>query len=102
MVTDWNRVNVRNAFDNDVVYHVDTQVPLAHSQPYALSPVVNFALTLQELIFDHAFTQLGINTSSITHPVLITETVCNPNAARRRTPHPPSPMSTTCTPAECC
>jgi len=38
----------------------------------------------QELIFDHAFTQLGITANKINHPVLLTETVCNPYTARRR------------------
>eukprot|EP01087_Luapelamoeba_hula_P012510 TRINITY_DN3492_c0_g1_i2.p1 TRINITY_DN3492_c0_g1~~TRINITY_DN3492_c0_g1_i2.p1 ORF type:complete len:629 (+),score=92.71 TRINITY_DN3492_c0_g1_i2:482-2368(+) len=37
----------------------------------------------QEYIFDYIFSRLGINTSTIDHPVLLTESVCNPNYCRK-------------------
>jgi len=59
---DWNRINVRSAFDGGISYHLDTQ----------------------ETVFDHAFAHLGIDASSIDHPVLLSECICNPLAARRQ------------------
>ena len=79
LMTDWNRINIRDAYDADVVYHIDTQVRLRYTR---LS--LDLVSCTQELIFDYAFQQLGIDTSTITHPIVLTETVCNPFTARRR------------------
>lgn len=39
---------------------------------------------VQELIFDHIFNHLGINTSGcVDHPIVLTEAICNPSYSRQ-------------------
>ncbi|XP_072046069.1 actin-related protein 5-like isoform X2 [Amphiura filiformis] len=53
---------LKTQFDHDVVTQYDSQ----------------------ELIFDHLFSHLGINTEgAIHHPIVLTETACNPNYCRQ-------------------
>lgn len=50
--------------------------------PYDFNVVVNFSA--QEILFDYAFTHLGINTSdSIQHPVVLTEPIANPSYCQK-------------------
>jgi len=58
---DLSRIPMRSPFEQNVVYHFDTQ----------------------ELIFDYAFEHLGIDNDRINHPILLTEPVCNPNYSRK-------------------
>eukprot|EP01116_Phalansterium_solitarium_P000123 TRINITY_DN10081_c0_g2_i2.p1 TRINITY_DN10081_c0_g2~~TRINITY_DN10081_c0_g2_i2.p1 ORF type:complete len:729 (+),score=211.08 TRINITY_DN10081_c0_g2_i2:27-2189(+) len=58
---DYARLALRTPFDGNVVTHYDTQ----------------------ELIFDHIFSHLGIDTDSVKHPVVLTEPVGNPNYCRK-------------------
>jgi actin-related protein 5 len=37
-----------------------------------------------ETILDYIFLVLGISTSSVNHPIVMTEAVCNPQYSRRR------------------
>ena len=53
---------LKTQFDRDVVTHYDSQ----------------------ELIFDHLFSRLGIDSEgAVHHPVVLTETLCNPNYCRQ-------------------
>jgi len=58
---DLSRIPMRSPFEQNVVYHFDTQ----------------------QLIFDYAFEHLGIDNDRINHPILLTEPVCNPNYSRK-------------------
>ncbi|KAL0491669.1 actin-related protein [Acrasis kona] len=59
---DYAKYNARSPFDRDVLYNHD----------------------LQEHILDYVFYKLGLlNESSVRHPIVITEAVCNPNFARK-------------------
>lgn len=43
-------------------------------------------LDFQELLFDHAFSRLGIDTEGrVEHPVIMSEVLCNPNYCRAKT-----------------
>lgn len=56
------RWSLKSQFDRDVITHYDAQ----------------------EQIFDHIFSRLGINTQgSVNHPIVMTESVCNPNYSRQ-------------------
>ena len=48
--------------------------------PYDENVVTHFEG--QELMFDYTFTHLGINTSTVDHPIIFTESLCNPNYSR--------------------
>lgn len=37
----------------------------------------------QETMLDYVFSHLGINTSQVDHPVILTEAFCNPNYSRQ-------------------
>ncbi|XP_076054640.1 actin-related protein 5 isoform X2 [Oratosquilla oratoria] len=37
----------------------------------------------QEIMFDYAFTHLGIDTTRVDHPIVLTEPLCNPNYSRQ-------------------
>ncbi|XP_071802148.1 actin-related protein 5-like [Asterias amurensis] len=53
---------LKTQFDRDVVTNYDSQ----------------------ELVFDHIFTHLGLDTEgAVTHPLVLTETVCNPSYCRQ-------------------
>lgn len=55
-----SRASIKSAFDGDVVCGFDTQ----------------------EYMLDYTFRHLGIDASSIEHPILMTETLCNPQYCR--------------------
>ncbi|WFD34556.1 Nuclear actin-protein involved in chromatin remodeling [Malassezia cuniculi] len=55
-----SRASIKSAFDADVVCGFDTQ----------------------EHMFDYTFRNLGIDASTIEHPILMTETLCNPQYCR--------------------
>ena len=53
---------LKTQFDRDVVTNYDSQ----------------------ELVFDHIFSHLGLDTEgAVTHPLVLTETVCNPSYCRQ-------------------
>ncbi|EWC44728.1 hypothetical protein DRE_06506 [Drechslerella stenobrocha 248] len=57
-----SRTAAKNAFDNDVVSNFD----------------------VMESIFDYSFLKLGIsNDNGVGHPIVLTETLCNPNYTRK-------------------
>ncbi|UZJ54615.1 hypothetical protein CBS101457_003935 [Exobasidium rhododendri] len=55
-----SRAGVKSAFDGDVVTNMD----------------------IMENVLDYAFLHLGINSSTVNHPILMTETLCNPTHSR--------------------
>lgn len=57
-----SRASIKSAFDADVVCGFDTQ----------------------EHMFDYTFNRLGIDADAIEHPILMTETLCNPQYCRGR------------------
>lgn len=51
--------------------------------PFDMNVVVNF--NAQEIIFDHVFHHLGVNTEhSVDHPVVLTEALANPSYSRNK------------------
>eukprot|EP01100_Stratorugosa_tubuloviscum_P004166 TRINITY_DN2035_c0_g1_i1.p1 TRINITY_DN2035_c0_g1~~TRINITY_DN2035_c0_g1_i1.p1 ORF type:complete len:390 (+),score=136.47 TRINITY_DN2035_c0_g1_i1:188-1357(+) len=58
---DSSRLTIRSPFDNNICCHPE----------------------IQELIFDHIFSNLGIDTPAINHPILLTEPVCNLSVTRK-------------------
>ncbi|VEL32749.1 unnamed protein product [Protopolystoma xenopodis] len=57
------RYSLKSPFDRNLSIHID----------------------VQEHIFDYIFTKLGITTSTIENPIVLNETICNPNTCRMRT-----------------
>lgn len=41
----------------------------------------------QEAMLDHVFSNLGLDTPSVEHPILMTEPICNPALCRHRKPN---------------
>jgi len=62
------RGNIKSPFDVDVVCGMDS--------------MVRDLLSWKEYILDYTFGRLGIDTERIDHPVLMTETLCNPEYSR--------------------
>ncbi|CAD5112428.1 DgyrCDS1650 [Dimorphilus gyrociliatus] len=56
------RWQLRTPFDRDIVTQYD----------------------FEEEILDHIFERLSITSSSVTHPIVMTETICNPNYCRQQ------------------
>lgn len=59
---------------------VDAQSRAAIRSPFDGDVVTNFEV--MENIFDYAFIQLGIESDTLNHPLLLTETLCNPAYSR--------------------
>ncbi len=60
--SEYAKYNARTPFDKEVVYNFE----------------------LQEQVFDYIFYKLGLSSeSSVRHPLLITECICNPNYTRK-------------------
>ncbi|XP_072993227.1 actin-related protein 5 isoform X1 [Typha latifolia] len=59
---DCTRSSPRSAFDNDVVYQFE----------------------IMEYVLDYAFDLLGAGSSKVDHPILMTESICNPVSSRAK------------------
>lgn len=80
--TDFHRFKTRSPFEHNVVFQFDLMVSfhillLNHSR--------NEPRVQQEHLFDHIFTVCGVDGDRLANPLLLTETVCNPNYSRART-----------------
>ena len=85
---------VRSQFDANVVTHYDTQVIVLKCTYIEISFSVNFVqvlntdcapLLLKEHVLDHIFSHLGIDShGSVDHPLVLSESACNPNYSRQR------------------
>ena len=70
---DFSKMTTKTPFDNNVIYNFDAQVSGC-----------SFPFTFQkEVILDYIFSRLGIDTDTVTHPLIMTEPVCNPNYSRK-------------------
>lgn len=59
---DFNQMNTKTAFEQNIVTQID----------------------IQEIVFDYIFSKLGIHTSGINHPVILSEALLCPQNCRSR------------------
>ena len=69
-----SRASIKSAFDADVVCGYDTMVRRQRLDLWRSHE--------QEYMLDYTFQKLGIDTDRVEHPLLLTETLCNPEYGR--------------------
>ncbi|CAD6888381.1 unnamed protein product [Tilletia controversa] len=60
--------------------YVDTQSRSGIRRPFDMDVVCNY--DVMESVFDFTFSRLGIESETVQHPILLTETLCNPAYTR--------------------
>lgn len=72
------RANIKSMWDGEALVNGEVLVSFLYSVLPAHTSWSKRLLGLQESTLDYAFLQLGIDTNSIEHPVIMTEKLANP------------------------